>query len=137
MPNKIASKKIGQEYEALALEFLLRQGFFLLERNFQIRGAEIDLIMKHHGVIVFVEVKYRKDAAHGHANEMLSYAQSKRIMKAAFLWLKKHAYRIEHTEFRFDLIAISHGSYLPCATINILNRPDLQVEWLQNVITQD
>ena len=56
-PDKRAT---GQAGEAAAERYLKRCGFKLLHRNLRMgRAGEIDLVMEHRGVLVFVEVKAR------------------------------------------------------------------------------
>ena len=53
-------RQIGTEEEALAAEFLEGRGYRIVERNFRCRLGEIDLIARDGSVLVFIEVKYRK-----------------------------------------------------------------------------
>ena len=58
---------IGQMGEDAALNFLLQQGFSLITRNWHCRFGEIDLIMRGSNLLLFVEVKYRKNNRFGGA----------------------------------------------------------------------
>jgi len=49
-------KQTGDAAEKLAAEFLQRHGLRVLERNWRVRGGEIDLICEDRGCLVFVEV---------------------------------------------------------------------------------
>ena len=51
------SFKLGQWGENRAEEFLINQGYRILERNYRIPGGEIDIIAEEKDEIVFVEVK--------------------------------------------------------------------------------
>ena len=71
MTNK---KTIGNLGEDIALKYLEDLGFKLLERNFKAKNTrgEIDLIMTKGVVIVFIEVKYRRQGSFGYAAYSIS-----------------------------------------------------------------
>jgi putative endonuclease len=56
MANDKARQK-GFEKESLAAKWLAKQGFVVVDRNFNTKGGEIDIIASKHGVTHFVEVK--------------------------------------------------------------------------------
>lgn len=111
------STKIGNEYERVACEFLSQQGLKLLYSNYRCKTGEIDLIMQQQHTIVFVEVKYRKNAKYGGAISALSQKQMQRLVKSAQLFLAES--KNQHLNARFDVIAIT-GSEPPV--------------WIQNAI---
>lgn len=51
------SRVKGGEYKQRACDFLLAEGFEIVERNFYSRFGEIDIVASKEGVIHFVEVK--------------------------------------------------------------------------------
>ena len=55
-----AKQQLGKIGENLASEYLEKQGYLILERNFACRQGEIDIIAKDEKEFVFVEVKTRK-----------------------------------------------------------------------------
>ncbi|MFB9135198.1 YraN family protein [Vibrio sp. AK197] len=112
----------GQAYEAAAEKYLQGCGLVIIERNFQVRGGELDLIMRDGTTTVFVEVRYRNSQQYGHAAETVTPAKIKRLMKTATLWLMKQGLSVHSTDFRFDLVAI--------------HQQGKQIEWIKNVITQ-
>ena len=61
-PRRATRPRVARA-EAMAAAYLERQGLTLLERNFRTRRGEIDLVMREGGVIVFVEVRLRTNAA--------------------------------------------------------------------------
>ena len=52
---------IGNKGEAIAASFLENNGIIILERNYQNRFGEIDIIAREGNTLLFIEVKYRKD----------------------------------------------------------------------------
>ena len=94
---------IGSQAEEDALQFLLRNGLNLLERNYRCRFGEIDLIMLHGSELVFVEVRKRKNMDFGGAAQSVSYAKRSRLIKTAKHFLMKYR---QAPACRFDVIAI-------------------------------
>ena len=82
------SKRVGAEYEALALDFLRRQRLRLVARNVTCRGGEIDLVMRDRdGVLVFVEVRARAGGRYGGAAASIGLHKQRRIVLAARYFL--------------------------------------------------
>lgn len=80
---------VGARAEALAAEYLERQGLTLLERNFRTRRGEIDLVMREGGVLVFVEVRLRTNAAYGGAAASITSRKQARLVAAAQVYLAR------------------------------------------------
>ena len=58
--------------EELALRYLRRRGYTLVERNYRTRYGELDLIVRHHNTLVFVEVKTRRGVGLGNPLEAVT-----------------------------------------------------------------
>lgn len=97
-------RNIGSNYEKIAGEYLQTQGYQILEYNFYSRGGEIDIIAKHQGYLVFVEVKYRGNETSGHPLESVSVSKQRTISKCAFYYLQKH--KLYDMPVRFDVVGI-------------------------------
>lgn len=93
----------GEAAEELAYQHLKSQGLVLLERNYRSRFGEIDLIMQDGDVLVFAEVRYRKNAKYGGAALSVGYQKQQRIRKTAMIYLQRKG--CNHPA-RFDVIAI-------------------------------
>lgn len=78
---------IGQQAETAACDYLVRQGFKILERNWRTRWCEIDIIAAKAGVIYFVEVKYRRFDNQGDGLSYITPAKLKQMHLAARFWL--------------------------------------------------
>lgn len=96
----------GEKIERDAERFLKRQGLTPVARNYLIKGGEIDLIMRHQHVLVFVEVRYRRNSAHGSGAESISPAKQQRLNRAARHYLQRH-YGNHEPDCRFDVISAS------------------------------
>ena len=101
MQNK---RTIGNNYERLAGEYLKARGYEILEYNFYTRAGEIDIVAKHEGYLVFVEVKYRQNVEKGYPLEAISVQKQRTISKCALYYMKKKG--LTEIPVRFDVIGI-------------------------------
>ncbi len=93
----------GRYGEALAVAFLKKKGFRILETNWRFSKAEIDIIAKEKEVLVFVEVKTRSSDFFGKPEDFITKRKEQLIADAASIYMKK----IGHDwEIRFDIISI-------------------------------
>ena len=90
MKNKMTSREIGNIGEEFTAQFLIKKGCEILERNFTIRGGEIDIIAKKGNLIYFVEVKSRKHNPLSSGEEALTKTKISRIIKAAHEYLNRN-----------------------------------------------
>jgi len=98
----------GQKWERLAEAFLRKRGFKTLERNFNCRVGEIDLVMRDGPTLVFAEVRYRASDSYGSGAESVSPTKQRRIIRAAQKYLQ---IRPQHPAqvCRFDVVSIGNS----------------------------
>ncbi|MBE9610229.1 YraN family protein [Chitinilyticum piscinae] len=77
----------GRLAEAMAASYLERQGLRIVERNWQCRRGEIDLIAREGETLVFVEVRARASARFGGAAASISQAKRAKLLIAAQTYL--------------------------------------------------
>jgi putative endonuclease len=97
----------GKNGEEMALEFLLKKGFKLIETNYENKIGEIDLIMIDEDWLVFVEVKLKVGDKFGTPEEMINkrkLAQIKRVAES-YLVLEKNKIK-KFNKFRIDAVCI-------------------------------
>lgn len=94
---------IGKKGEEIAAEYLISLGYTIQERNWRYSRAEIDIIAKENGILVFVEVKTRTSDSFGQPEEFVSDYQQELIFGAAQRYMEKVDY---DWEIRFDTISI-------------------------------
>ena len=90
--------------EKAAEQSYVEEGFQVLARNFRTRRGEIDLIVAKEGLVVFVEVKARKDGFSGYP--LLLHRQRRRLERAARVFLLGYD---DWEELRFDFVLYAHG----------------------------
>ena len=97
-------RQIGSIGEDMAVEFLKSRGVKILERNYQNRFGEIDIIGMEDNTLLFIEVKYRKNESFGYPLEAVGFAKREKIRKMARFFLNENHYY--HYNIRFDCIGI-------------------------------
>ncbi|HKO88875.1 MAG TPA: YraN family protein [Burkholderiales bacterium] len=78
----------GAAAEELAARYLQAQGLTIVERNYRIRGGEIDLIAKQGQTLVFVEVRLRRSQRFGGAAASVDAFKQGRVVLAAGHYLQ-------------------------------------------------
>ena len=73
----------GEKGERLAVRFLRRRGYRIVERNYRCRRGEIDLVALDGDEVVFVEVKTRSGTAFGSPAEAVTRTKRRRLAHAA------------------------------------------------------
>lgn len=100
------NRKVGTDWEEKASAYLESLGMQILERNFRCRIGEIDLIGRHRGYLVFVEVKYRSGPGKGNAAEAVDYRKQRQICRVADFYRLRHGLG-EDTPVRYDVVAVT------------------------------
>lgn len=101
-----AHNQLGKEGEALAADYLIRNGYILLDTNWKFEKNEIDIVASKDGLVVIVEVKSRQTSRHGDPSEAITTAKQKRLIEAADHYLEQLSYE---AEVRFDIITVVFG----------------------------
>ena len=94
----------GGAGEDAALEAYLQKGFALVERNYQTRYGEIDLIVKNDRYLVFVEVKTRTPHSRMSGVTAMTRAKKQKIFKSALLYTQSAKFDLQP---RFDMVDIA------------------------------
>lgn len=105
----------GARIERFAADWLAARGLTLEAANQHARGGELDLVMRDGTTLVFVEVRHRTDARHGHPLETITPAKRRRLIQAARFYLQRNGLSCA---CRFDVLAVTGTP------------PDLAVEWI-------
>ncbi|MBI4528080.1 MAG: YraN family protein [Deltaproteobacteria bacterium] len=102
---------LGKGGEEIAENYLKKKGYALVERNYRCPVGELDLIVLHRRVIVFVEVKTRTQERYGPPLESVHPAKQRRMTQAALFFLSQH--RLHNRYARFDVVGISFDGGKP------------------------
>ncbi len=97
-------KDLGRKGEELALRFLKRHGYKIIERNYVCKMGEMDIIAQEKDTLVFVEVKTRTSMDFGPPQLAVNSTKQMQLSKVALNFLKEKG--CEDVKARFDVLAI-------------------------------
>jgi len=115
------SSEFGSQAEDFVADWLCKNGFKILQRNYRKFFGEIDLIASKKNLIVFVEVKARK-SEYFNLSELITYSKQKKIINTARHYIAKH--RITDSILRFDVALV----------LCLENK--LELNYIENAFTQ-
>ena len=118
-PAALHTTARGAAAERRARAFLRCRGLRPLDANYRCRAGEVDLVMREHDTLVFVEVRYRRSDAFGRGAETVDRAKQRRIIKAAARYLQHHPQWADRV-CRFDVVSISGDERRP------------EIEWIRH-----
>jgi putative endonuclease len=114
-----AAQRIGARYEACAIDYLEAAGLRLLARNLLCAAGEIDIVMREGAILIFVEVRARRDRRFGGAAASVTHSKQLRLRRAAAVFLP-------HLSQRF------YGGLLPQCRFDVVAFDDGQLQWLRD-----
>ena len=100
-------KALGKKGEEVALRFLKKKGYRIIEKNYVCKLGEMDIIAKEKDTLVFVEVKTRTTTEFGPPQLAVHSSKQRQLSKVALNYLKEK--RLEDVKARFDVVAILLG----------------------------
>lgn len=95
--------ELGKLGEELAVEFLQKEGYEILETNWTFQKAEIDIIAQKENILAIVEVKTRSSLEFGLPQDFVKPKKIQLLVKAVNEYVVSKNIDIE---VRFDIIAI-------------------------------
>lgn len=95
--------ELGKKGEELAVDFLLKNGYDVIERNYVFQKAEVDIIAQKKDILAVVEVKTRSTIDFGNPQDFVKPKQIKNLVKAIDEYVTVNDLDVE---VRFDIIAI-------------------------------
>ncbi len=126
MSQKKNTKETGDIGERVARQYLLKNGFTILETNYWRKWGELDIITKKGNKVHFVEVKtvshetrgeleYAVSCGTWRPEEQVHKFKLHQIKKAIQTWISEHKYR---GDFQIDVIAVRIVPHETFATVN-------------------
>ena len=94
----------GDKGENYACDLLIEKKFKIIERNYRYGHGEIDIIAFDNDVLVFIEVKTRKNLEFGPAISAVTKGKQRQIRKSAEAYLIEQ--NISDSDCRFDVIGV-------------------------------
>ena len=97
-------QELGKEGEDFAADYLQKQGYEIIDRNFECKQGEIDIIAKDKNEYVFIEVKTRQNLHYGMPCDAVDERKQKHIWNATRYYIYSH--KLEDQYIRIDVIEI-------------------------------
>ena len=97
-------QRTGNKGEDYACDLLVEKNFEIIKRNYRYGHGEIDIVAKDGDVLVFVEVKTRKNLEFGPPILGVTKAKQRQVRKIAEAYLIEH--NISDTDCRFDVVGV-------------------------------
>lgn len=113
------NRQFGDWGEELAARFLRKRHYEILERNYQKRCGEIDIVARKEGALHFVEVKTRSESGirrFGQPEEAVGRTKQRKLLTTAHEYLFEHAMP-ENISWQIDVISIIYSPQGTKATI--------------------
>lgn len=95
--------ELGKKGEQLAVDFLLKNDYEIVERNYRFDKAEVDIIAQKEDILAIIEVKTRSTIDFGNPQDFVKPKQIQRLVKAVDEYVTINNLEVE---IRFDIIAI-------------------------------
>ena len=97
-------KELGKKGEELALRFLKKRGYRVVEKNYVCKMGEMDIIAREKDTWVFIEVKTRTSTIFGPPQLAVNSSKQRQLSKVALNYLMEK--KLEDMKARFDVVAI-------------------------------
>ena len=97
--------ELGIKGEKLAIDFLIKNDYRILEKNYRYLKAEVDVIAQKGNVLAIVEVKTRSTDYFGNPQDFVNPKKIKLLLSAIDYYVTEKDLDVE---VRFDIIAIIH-----------------------------
>ena len=90
--------------EERATNFLQKEGYWILARNFRTNNGEIDIIARKDEEYVFIEVKTRRSKQYGRPVDSVNENKQKHILQASKYYI--YVNNLENKCLRYDIIEV-------------------------------
>ena len=94
---------LGLKGEQIAADYLVKNGYAILERNWRFKKAEVDIIAKKNDVLAIVEVKTRSTDYFGNPQDFVNQKKINLLVEAINEYVISKNLDVD---VRFDIIAI-------------------------------
>ena len=98
-------RAVGTAGEDAVAVWYGESGYSVIDRNWRVRGGEIDVIARRDATLVFCEVKTRRGNGFGTPAEAVTFRKQTRLRRLAVQWLGEHHERAD--TLRFDVASVT------------------------------
>ena len=115
--------KQGEDAETACCRHLKSQGLKLIDKNFSCRYGEIDIIMLDKNVLVFIEVRFRKNNNFGGGQASITASKQQKLRNTAELYLQQNN---QYKNARFDVVSMSKNNQTKA------DKQEYSFDWISN-----
>ena len=99
--------KIGRQGEMIAVKYLEKKGYTIVEQNHRTKYSEMDLITTKKNVLVFVEVRTKTNERFGTPEETINKNKIRRLIRSAQAYV---AFKKYIKSYRIDAVCVVLGA---------------------------
>jgi putative endonuclease len=97
-------RRLGQRGEDIAVAYLRRQGYLVLDRNWRCPAGELDVVAREGETLAFVEVRTRRGERFGTPEESITPAKGAKLVELAQTYLQEKG--LTDQNWRIDVVAV-------------------------------
>ena len=101
---KLENIEKGKLGEKIAKDYLILNGYKIIETNYKNKIGEIDIIALDGDVLTFIEVKSRTTSSYGYPYEAVNFKKQKKIMNVSMIYIKHK--KLSDIQLRYDIIEV-------------------------------
>ncbi len=121
----ISRRRKGRKGEEFAVEYLKKNGYKIVDRNFRWRGGEIDIIAEKKKTLVFVEVRsFSTDTMGINPLETIGTFKIQKLIKTAEFFIESHPEFLNY-DLRFDAIGVK------------FNKSGVKIDHIENAFSKE
>jgi putative endonuclease len=101
----MATGPVGSLGEDAAADAYRRRGYRVVARNWRCRLGELDLVVERRGILIFCEVKSRRESVFGGGYEAVTWRKQAKLRALAEVFLRDVGDRPQ--AIRFDVASVA------------------------------
>lgn len=97
-------KTTGAIGEKLAADYLIKQGYEIIETNYRCKEGEVDIIARDNDFLVFIEVRTKNSRVFGSPEESVTNTKKQHLKNVAARYIESHDKLSQ--QWRIDFVAV-------------------------------
>lgn len=99
-----AKSRVGRLGEEIACNYLRKKNYVIVDRNFNCRWGEIDIVVKKEGKVSFIEVKTRANTSAGRPYEAYTFSKQQKLKRTINYYILQK--KLQNYKLSLDVISI-------------------------------
>ncbi|NQT28504.1 MAG: YraN family protein [Candidatus Omnitrophica bacterium] len=100
---KTKNLETGHLGEQIAKKYLQNKGYYIVEENYRTKYAEIDLVARNKGILVFIEVRTRRGEQFTSPEDSINRDKIRKLIRNAEAYVVRKKYR---KKYRIDAVCV-------------------------------